>query len=379
MRRHKIGRNDLCWCPSGKKFKNCHEGRAHSSRPTLQEILEKTREGYSKEYCLHPEASPLTCSGNIVRAHTIQRSRGLNLLARNGYVYGLAADYATLKKNKGIPDVRRVGIGSASTFAGFCGFHDNKTFEPIEKYPFQANQGHSFLLGYRAICKELFQKKAEKDLLPFKRALDRGKSENAQLWFQSQMDNHALGVIWGLRDVELYKSGYDKVLLSADCSEMKYYIIFSDQTPEFLCSGAAYIQSDFEGNNLQELVSPSTLLDLITFSVIAVDTGGAVVLGWLGESPVNMRFIRSLDSLPDHQLPHAIPRFSFEYFENVFMSPDWWDGLYDYTRKGLLRRVLSEAHPQMPRTDNCLAEDGIRAVKWSVTSRETNVRLRKLE
>ena len=374
MRRHRLGRNDPCWCKSGFKFKDCHEGRAQSGRPTVQEIMDKTRESYSKEYCLHAQASPQVCSGDIVRAHTVQRSRGLKLLARNGSVYGFAADYATLKKTQGKPGVRQIGIGSASTFTGFCGFHDNKTFEPVEKYQFQANQEHTFLLGYRAICKELFQKKAEKDLLPFRSTMDRGKSPQAQLWFQSYINDYAVGVTWGLRDIELYKSSYDNALLSADYSEIKYYVIRLDRTPEFLCSGAAYAESDFEGNYLQKLVSPRTLLQLITYSVIATDTGGAIVFGWLGDSPVNTRFIKSLDSLSDSQLPHAILRFTFEYFENVFMSPGWWDGLGDSAKNSLLRRVLSEAHPEMPRTDSCLIDDGIRVVKWSIASRETNIR-----
>lgn len=336
--------------------------------------MDKTRESYSKEYCLHPEAGAQTCSGKIVRAHTIQRSRGLKLLARNGYVYGLAADYATLNKTKGYPSVRQIGIGSASTFTGFCGSHDNKTFEPVEKHPFQANQEHAFLLGYRAICKELFQKMAEKDLLPFKRTMDSGKSLEAQVFYQDYVNAFADGLASGLSDIQFYKSSYDKVLLSADYSEMQYYVVGLGRTPELLCSGAAYPEYDFEGNNLQKLVSRDTLLELMTFSVIAAGTGGAVVFGWLGESAVNTRFIRSLDSLADDQLPHAILRFTFEHFENVFMSPDWWDGLGDSVKNSLLRRSLSEAHPLMPRTNRCLVDDRIRAVNWPIASRDTNVR-----
>ncbi|HEX9654043.1 MAG TPA: SEC-C metal-binding domain-containing protein, partial [bacterium] len=29
----KIGRNDPCWCGSGKKFKRCHLGREDMPRP----------------------------------------------------------------------------------------------------------------------------------------------------------------------------------------------------------------------------------------------------------------------------------------------------------------------------------------------------------
>lgn len=100
-----------------------------------------------------------------------------------------------------------------------------------------------------------------------------------------------------------------------------------------------------------------------------------MVFSWAGNSSVNSRFIKSLDSLSEDLIPHAIARFTFEYFENVFMSPDWWDGLSEPDKKAILKRVLSEVHPEMPRTDGCLIDDGLRIIDWSIVSRETNLSL----
>lgn len=84
--------------------------------------------------------------------------------------------------------------------------------------------------------------------------------------------------------------------------------------------------------------------------------------------------MRSLEALRDQELPHAIVRFTFETFENVFASPDWWEGLDNETQKKLLARQLSGmALSGTERTADCLMDDGVRAVNWAVSSRETNI------
>ena len=48
------------------------------------------------------------------------------------------------------------GIRQASTFTGYCAYHDDELFAPIEKRALQVNEHHAFLLAYRAMGKEIF-------------------------------------------------------------------------------------------------------------------------------------------------------------------------------------------------------------------------------
>ena len=50
----KIGRNDPCWCGSGKKYKKCHLTR--SSEPQLPSgaIASEIRKRSKVSTCLHP-------------------------------------------------------------------------------------------------------------------------------------------------------------------------------------------------------------------------------------------------------------------------------------------------------------------------------------
>jgi hypothetical protein len=363
----KRGRNELCWCGSGLKYKRCHLNRASETPVTIQEGIEAFNQTFGKKYCIHPKAGA-ECVGNIVKAHTIQKKGfGLTRIARNGQVYGFVHHGIAQHKSFG---AKLMHINAASTFTGFCGFHDNSTFLEVETNPFKGNEEHSFLLGYRAIAKELFLKRAQLEQISFLRKCDKGRDAATQKLMQRDLDYWEEGVSAGVKEIEHYRQIYEKGLVASNYSDEHYYIIESDQTPDFMCSGTTQPEYDFEGNLLQDLSDTSSLLDHITFSLIATDTGGAAVFGWYGENKSSDWLIKSLHSLPDEQIPHAIARYVFESYENVYASPDWWEGLDAPTQEKLVARALSTF--ETVRAPSCLIDDGVRAVGWKVRSRKTN-------
>ena len=218
----KLGRNDPCWCGSGKKYKYCHLHRERQIPPTQQEVYKGQKHLFNKRYCLHPEASAANCSVDIIKAHTIQRNGGLSQIARDGHVYCFNPKRIRVLEDGELwfPDL--TGLKVASTFTGFCGFHDNSVFEPIEKYPFQSNQQHTFLLGYRAISREYYLKRAQYQLMPILLSLDKGKGKAEQLQHQEVGQLYGLGVEAGLRDLDYHRLKYDEVLVSSDFSRSYY-------------------------------------------------------------------------------------------------------------------------------------------------------------
>jgi hypothetical protein len=71
--------------------------------------------------------------------------------------------------------------------------------------------------------------------------------------------------------------------------------------------------------------------------------------------------------------PAALIRFAFEFFENVFFSPVWWVGLSDQVKRRLQQRTTSAANIMEARKPDCLVDDGLRPVSWTVVSRLTNL------
>lgn len=277
------GRNDLCWCNSGEKYKRCHLDRSKEPPVRTHEYIKVLRKFLDKGYCLHPDANLQTCVGPIIKAHTIQRNGSLNRIARAGNVYTFLSDRNLSDASLAAPKL--VGIRKASTFTGFCKLHDDSTFAPIEKYPFQSTAEHTFLLSYRALCHEFFFKKGGLELIiPYhQRNLDRGKSLLDQYFIQMDLYYRKAGFALGMRDVSRYKAAYDKALSTKDFSDTHYYIICLSNAPDFLCTGSILPEYSFDGKVLQRLSSTATLLDHLTFSLIATDSGGAAVFSWHGK------------------------------------------------------------------------------------------------
>src|SRR6267378_1806161 len=101
--------------------------------------------------CLAPG---MNCTCTAIRAHSLQNSRVLDLLAYDGHVKSLGK---RIRKERGpVVHFKDVGRNEATTFAGFCSDHDRDIFKPIDLETFRpANSEHLFLIAYRAVAREL--------------------------------------------------------------------------------------------------------------------------------------------------------------------------------------------------------------------------------
>ena len=103
------------------------------------------------------------------------------------------------------------------------------------------------------------------------------------------------------------KSNYDKILLSGSFSDVSNYVIFTNEIPDVMASFGITVDFDFQGNKLQNLSDTDHLLDSLYVSIVAVETGGAIVLVWRDvHSNGCTKFVQSLAVLSDRDVPDAI-------------------------------------------------------------------------
>lgn len=367
----KIGRNEPCWCHSGKKYKKCHLDRDRLPRKQPWEIAAEQRKHYSGEkYCLHPTASPTTCSGAIVKAHSLARRAALGSIAEAGHVYGPDYDFMSLVRNKGTVTFKRVGINEASTFTGFCAKHDDRTFAPIEKQVVTATAQQCFLISYRAVCRELFQKRIHNTSVDRMRMLDQGRPLAVQEHIQRIADFQKLGTLMGLAEIQHHKTQYDEILLRAAFDEYRRLVIWFSCIPDVLSTGSFAPEYDFFGNTLQRMIDPG--LEHIAVSIVPAGSAGFVMLGWQKHSDsICIPFAQSLLSTPTDRLGDAAVRLVFEHIENTYLRPSWWETLTRNVRQALIRRANHGVHPHLPRRAECLTDDNLHCVSWPVTNIQT--------
>lgn len=363
----KLGRNKPCWCGSGKKFKKCHLDRNEQVKIKPWEAIQNLKKAFDSKYCSVPDNLKAECKGNIVRAHTVSKSMNLKKIERDGHVYAFIPSFENFTKNNGILHPELLGINKASTFTGFCAHHDKIIFSPLEDKEFEASKEQSFLLAYRAHTREYFTKKGSANLLDFMKEADRGKGPWEQLDIQSFVSNYSSGVKAGVRDTTIYKNKLDNILIKRDFSSISAYIINFDKTPSVFCSAGIFPECDFQGNSLQNLFDLKTTPDLLTFSTIATKTGGSVVFSWLNDSHSKgncEKFIESIKKIDATNITSSLIRFFFEFCENVFMEPTWWESLEKSKQESLLKRLANAASLLEERKSNCLCNDTLTLDDW---------------
>ncbi|MDR6609044.1 SEC-C domain-containing protein [Pseudomonas synxantha] len=364
----KCGRNDPCWCGSGKKFKRCHLGRESEERAKPWEVTAEFRKDFSKKLCSAPETLHDQCSGTIVAAHTVPRSGSLNRIAENGHVLAFVPSFENLTKHGGVLHPELVGVRKASTFSGFCSTHDDELFGPVEKEIFTGNQKQCFLLAYRAYAREIYTKRAAAQNSRLHTDLDRGRSPAMQERIQAFAFLHGMGLQAALRDIDHHKPRFDAPLLNDDFSEVRSYIIELEDAPPVMCSGTYAPDRDFDGHRLQDMAEISLIPNMLSVTSFYGGEAGQVVFTWLPEDdPACVPLIESLERISNQDLSSRLVAYLFETFENVHISPPWWDSIGARTQTALLHRMMGEMGVPFGRP--ALKKQECKVPAWTITRR----------
>ncbi|MBL4576031.1 MAG: SEC-C domain-containing protein [Opitutaceae bacterium] len=363
----KIGRNDPCWCGSGKKYKKCHLNRHIETPVAPWEAEQQYRKSFGSKYCSCPESLKNQCAKRIIKAHTVSKSSSLLKISRDGHVYGLVPSFANLTKNQGLLVPELVGVNKASTFTGFCGVHDKSLFSEFEDKPFVGSAKQAFLIGYRALSREYFTKMAQSDLQDTYKDLDKGRSQSAQWSIQEFSFLHSIGVQLGLRDIQAHKSNYDGVLVSGQFENVRAYTFEFEDILPLACSGAFYPERDFNGERLQDLSEMGPVLDNLCFSIFASENRSYAVFTWLDDSGLSCnKFIDSLMNMTDHQIFPVLVQFTCATFENVFFAPKWWESLSGSAQAQITTLLASGANPFVLSEDDVLVDKGLDLGQYNV-------------
>lgn len=338
MRNHKnkgIGRNDPCWCGSGEKYKRCHLTREDEAPLNWSQLRSLHQKPFlNKKICLHPDA-PTGCR-KIIRAHTIQRAGIMqDLVDKDQHVLTFHPIDPT---NHGAPKIHRVGWREASTFFGFCEVHDGTLFTPIEQEPFAGLARQIALIGYRALCHELYQKQAAADAqTTLQRNLDRGLQEPDQRFVQEALAIEAAGRHAGLLDLRAVKNIYDEALRSDNYATFHSAVLAFRGAPIIASTGSVHVDFDLQGNRLQSIARDPAPIHGLNFAIINTTEGCAFVATWPRQFDKCNAFISSLLHHEPANIPSLLIEFCFAYVENTYFSHEWWTKLQDANKRHIER------------------------------------------
>ena len=346
-----------------------HDLRRKRKLQKLEELINEARYS-SLGTCLHPEA-PESCSGNIVRGHSVQKALLKRIMGQDNKVYTPSFN---LTRPGGPGRVRKMAVRNASIFHGFCSKHDTNLFSAIENSAFDYTVEHAFLLIYRSIAKELFNKKklVGLNVSDFASELSLDPRDILMREMLIEMQNRARHDVRDLTDIY---SNMSTAITNEDYQGTYFYAYELDRIPDILCCGTILLGYDLNGNTIQNLHHTGTI-EIMTYSLLGdTDGHGFIVFGWYGESFVNETFIQTLESIPYDAIPDTITRFVLQHSENYFAAPRWRDRFSEGQKSkldNLLMRTMSSG--PFPLTDRNGVDFPL--ADWKVVGKEqTNVTL----
>lgn len=335
-----------------------------------EELLKSLKKIDSRKECLHPNASKENCN-HFINAHTIQKEGALRNISQQGKVVCLDFNVMQLL-NDGKPKFKKIGISNASTLNIFCDNHDTELFQPIEDEHFESTKHQIFLYSYRAISREIRGKKSHLEFIPFKkREVQKNKNLFQKLKHTKFLTQEEELVKAGYNDFKNIKSRYDKILSNNDFNEINYYLVqFENKIPIVSC-GATSPEMDFHGTDIRSIKYTYEIPEIYSFNLECTKNHGFALFSWLGNQQHCTKLLQSFDSLSNNEKEHALFRYLLEYFENIFLNPDWFDRLEDEEKEYILKRALSI--DGSTRNEKSLLDDGIRIIDWKIQNIKTNL------
>lgn len=330
----------------------------------LQVMLARMRREFVRKYCLHPSA-PHACSKNIVSAHSVQKALLKEFISEKGHVVQIKIS-AHVKPTGILAKPESVSIHDATTFSGFCGKHDNDVFRPLEFFDFTFTRAQIALLGFRAVCRELYLKQAE---IASADSIWSYCSVNPDVVdFDAKKERHEMTQMArrnALVNLLEAKSLYSQLI--ADDSDLCYYALEFCDPPVYFCSVSFLPEWDFEGKQLQDSRFMASYKP-ICFSAWATKNHAVAVFCWhKSASGVCTQFVDSLRRIKPDQVAGRLLSMAFEVSDNVVFRSDWWEMLHEGERQLLVDRAFSGLG-EVERTQTSLCDDGFRALTARVSS-----------
>jgi len=168
----------------------------------------------------------------------------------------------------------KIGVNDASVFTGFCAFHDQSIFRPIENEPFECTGEQLLLYAYRALCREIYTREFEFEMikapaLALKARVGDDLTSNIEETIE--LNNLTSAELLNIKD------SYDQLISSKLFNKLDHLVLACPKPPDIF--GTAFIapHKNFQYNQIQDT---KTLLPVswIAMTMLPSKNGGGMFI-----------------------------------------------------------------------------------------------------
>jgi len=274
------------------------------------------------------------CKGKIKQAHSIQRNKRLSIIEEevggNNVLYSFTE--FEIGTTEFIKKLIPIGKAKASTFFGFCDFHDTSLFSEIENKEFDDSSKHCFLHSYRSFAHSYHRKLEETKANSIENPINKNYSDefNQSLLYGNQL---------AINDSKHYKKKLDEWIEKNEYEQLEYFsIVF----PELYPIASSSLISPFyslKGHSINNHENIDKIWSPIMLTVLPDFTQTIAIFACFPEDANGVMFLDELQDLNDYQLKRVISTLLIYFAENTFISPTLWKKLGKDKQKLLCREI----------------------------------------
>lgn len=322
----KVGRNELCPCGSGKKYKFCclNEMRNEDKISEFMNEYRKLSKDAKIKHCIHPNKDE--CNDKIIKAHAIQNNRVLLKLSENGNVVTMDG-----LSNIMFQDARSRRRKIATTFSGFCGYHDKILFQEIEDKEFEETPRQVFLYTYRTLAWHYHKKleqKSHNDI--FKELV-----EDYNLINNKNEDMYGENLRKASLENESKMNLFNKYLLDEDYENINYKVWKIPYEIQFAISTMLEIEHDILGNEINNLYRDEYLKS-VYLNIFPAEGCSYCIWSWESTDKVYENFVKQFMDLnikdKMNYLNNNLPRWT----DSLVFSPRIWNRWGEQIQQALI-------------------------------------------
>jgi len=271
----------------------------------------------------------------VIKAHSIQKNKILNRIAENGKV--ISSD---MKKTLFTKEFEEIGISSASTFFGFCNYHDTNIFSEIENKEYAGSIEQNFLHAYRACALEYVKKKVS--VCFYEKAMKKYKNNPYEWMFYKKLN----GALWGVKDYHSISEQLSNELIKPK-DERNFEIIssrFFHLSYESLLAvnGCFSIEYDFQENLINDLVDTSKRPAPIFLNIFPHAGKTFILFSWLSENwETSQSIVSKLETFIPSQIEIFFSNLIICHSENFFISPSKYSQMPKKVRRLFVSQYMN--------------------------------------
>lgn len=302
------------------------------------------------------------CKGKIISAHSIQNNRILNNLSEDGYVltiqHNLENNFINFKF-----DLK--GRKIATTFYGFCKYHDSEIFKPIEEFSYtRDNNEQEFLFALRCIAKEFYIKKNklnlekyildiitnnEEDKIRKYLSVDGSSLTNEhKSFFKHYYKSSYMGTSISFEELRNNRDILLKSLKRRDFNSIITYSLKWNMNFHLAVSSIFALEKDFNGNLINDLSDLSKEMHMLMLTIFPQENDTFVLISFLENHSNTYKFLETqFMNQTEFSQKNIVSQLILSYCENIVISPKQWRK-FNKNKQEMILKLFNESiidHP----------------------------------